>query len=213
MPSATEASRAAGELPDPALRVGVDNLPVTGADRFSTSRDAMTMKRIGISQEWRRRQNALRARPLRKRRSNGKRLQTQAALADTRLQTALAYLDAFYAGEALKLTTLMEHHDDEELEAARARLSSATGSSQEVLSLTGARGSSEDESAEVRQQNAAKLALQRWVGLMPDEPALTAPFPPRKPTLPALVVGGLRPLCRRVECSHTSALRAGKRQS
>ena len=50
--SATEASRAAGRLPDPVLRVGVENLPVTGPDRFSTTRDPMTMKRIGISQEW-----------------------------------------------------------------------------------------------------------------------------------------------------------------
>ena len=49
---ATEAARAAGQLPDPVLRIGVDNLPFTGPDRFSTTRDSMTMKRIGISQEW-----------------------------------------------------------------------------------------------------------------------------------------------------------------
>ena len=50
--SAAEAARAAGQLPDPMLRAGIDNLPVTGADRFSTTRDSMTMKRIGIGQEW-----------------------------------------------------------------------------------------------------------------------------------------------------------------
>jgi outer membrane protein TolC len=168
--SATEASRAAGQLPDPVLRVGVDNLPVTGADRFSTTRDSMTMKRIGISQEWvspakrAARQAAAEAAIEREA------VQARLAIADTRLQTALAYLDAFYAAETLRLTTLMEHHAHEELEAARARLSSATGSSQEVLSLTGARGSSEDESAEARQQqSAARLALQRWVGVMPDD--------------------------------------------
>ena len=49
---ATEAARAAGQLPDPMLRAGIENLPVTGADRFSTTRDSMTMKRIGIAQEW-----------------------------------------------------------------------------------------------------------------------------------------------------------------
>src|SRR6185437_13241880 len=74
-------------------------------------------------------------------------VQAQIAIADTRLQTTLAYVDAFYAGETLKLTTLMEHHVHEELEVARARLSSAAGNSQDVLSLTGAKGSSEDESA------------------------------------------------------------------
>ena len=166
---ATEAARAAGQLPDPVLRIGVDNLPFTGPDRFSTTRDSMTMKRIGISQEW----LSADKRAVREAAANAATAR-ETALADvsiaaTRLQTALAYADAFYAGEMLTLTTLMEHHAHEEVEASRARLSSAAGSSQEVLSLAGAKGSSEDESAETRQQqNAARLALQRWVGVMPE---------------------------------------------
>src|SRR5262245_30070202 len=50
--SATEAARVSGALPDPTLSAGIENLPVTGGDRFSTTADSMTMKRIGISQEW-----------------------------------------------------------------------------------------------------------------------------------------------------------------
>lgn len=178
--SATETSRAAGQLPDPVLRVGIDNLPITGADRFSTTRDSMTMKRIGISQEWvspakrAARQAAAEAAIEREA------VQAQVAIAHTRLQTALAYLDALYAAEALELTTRMEHHAHEELEAARARLASATGGSQEVLSLAGAKGSAEDASAELRQtQSTARLALQRWVGVMPDAlaPVPHAPLP------------------------------------
>jgi cobalt-zinc-cadmium efflux system outer membrane protein len=168
--SASEAARAAGQLPDPMLRAGVDNLPATGGDRFSTTRDSMTMKRVGISQEWlssdkrAARQAAAEASVAREG------IQSQTAVAETRLNTALAYLDAFYAGEAQKLTTLMEHHAHEELEAARARLASSAGSSQDVLALTGARGTAEDESAEVRQQQGvAKLSLQRWVGTQADE--------------------------------------------
>ncbi|MCJ9674862.1 hypothetical protein MOV65_33460, partial [Neorhizobium sp. SHOUNA12B] len=46
--SAKEASHAAAQLPDPTLRVGIDNLPATGPDRFHTARESMTMKRIGI---------------------------------------------------------------------------------------------------------------------------------------------------------------------
>ena len=42
----------AGQLPDPTLQVGIDNLPVQGSERFSTTADSMTMKRIGIGQEW-----------------------------------------------------------------------------------------------------------------------------------------------------------------
>ena len=173
--SATETLRMAGQLPDPVLRVGIDNLPSTGPDRFSATRDSMTMKRIGISQEWLSgdKRLALEAAA----RAGVEREMTQQKVADasTRLQTALAYVDASYSAEMLQLATLMEHHAHEELEASRARLSSATGSSQEVLLSTGARGSAEDDSADIRQQqNTARLALQRWVGTMPDE---LAPLP------------------------------------
>ena len=178
--SASEAARAAGQLPDPMLRAGVDNLPVTDGDRFSTTRDSMTMKRIGISQEWLSRDKRGARQAAADASVSREAAQADAAVAETRLQTALAYLDAFYATEALKLTTLMEHHAHEEVEAARARLSSSTGSGQDVLTLTGARGTAEDESAEVRQlQSAATVALQRWVGTQPDElrPAALAPAP------------------------------------
>lgn len=186
--SASEAARAAGQLPDPMLRAGIENLPVTGPDRFSTTRDTMTMKRIGISQEWlssekrTARQAAADAVVARER------VQARSAVAEARLDTALAYLDAYYAAEAVKLTTLMEHHAHEEFEAARARLASSSGSSQEALALTAARGLAEDESAEARQlQSAAQATLQRWVGVAIDELTPVAEVP--RPMEQAYVAG------------------------
>ncbi|MBT2334817.1 TolC family protein [Variovorax paradoxus] len=168
--SATEAARAAAQLPDPTLRVGIENLPATGADRFSTTRDSMTMKRIGISQEWLSADKRAARRAAADASVGRETVQMQVAAANTRLQTALAYIDAFYAGESLKLATLMEHHAHEELEASRARLSSAIGSSQDVLALAGARGVSEDEAADVQQQQStARVAFLRWVGVAPDD--------------------------------------------
>lgn len=163
--SASQAARAAGRLPDPTLRAGVDNLPVTGADRFHTARDSMTMKRIGIGQEW----VSAEKRAARQAAADAvvgrEAVSVHSAAAEVRLQTALAYLDAYFAGQALTLTALAEHHLHEELEAAKARLASAAGSSQDVLAATSARGMAEDESAEVRQlQSAARAALERWVG-------------------------------------------------
>ena len=179
--SAAETARGAGRLPDPTLNVGIENLPVTGPDRLSTTADSMTMKRIGISQEWlssgKRAARSAAAEATVQRES----IQVQTALAQTRLQTALAYVDAFYASEALKLTTLMEHHAHEELEAARGRLASSTSGSQEVLALTTARGTSEDESAQVRQeQSGALVTLQRWTGVRSEE--LVPPPDLRPPT-------------------------------
>ena len=175
--SASEAARAAGQLPDPTLRAGVDNLPVTGADRFSTTRESMTMKRIGIGQEWVSAEKRAARQAAADAMVGRESVSVQAAAAEVRLQTALAYLDAYYAGETLKLTTLSEHHLHEELEAAKARLSSSAGGAQEVLASTRARGIAEDESAEVRQQQSAALVvLERWVGIRADE--LTAPVEP-----------------------------------
>jgi outer membrane protein TolC len=58
------------------------------------------------------------------------------------------------------------------LEAAKGRLSSSAGSSQEVLASTSARGIAEDESAEVgQQQSVARVTLERWVGMPADEVA------------------------------------------
>ena len=179
--SAAESARAAGQLPDPTLQVGIDNLPIQGSERFSTTADSMTMKRFGIGQEWvshdkrAARQAAADAMVSRQSVSAG------AAAAETRLQTALVYLDAWYAGELLKLTTLDEHHSHEEVEAAKARLASSTGSAQEVLAATSARGMVEDESADARQAQAeAATALQRWIGVPAGD--LAAPVLPPAPT-------------------------------
>ncbi|WP_235965142.1 TolC family protein [Caenimonas soli] len=170
MASASQSARVAGQLPDPTLRAGIDNLPVTGPDRLSTTRDSMTMKRIGISQEWlsaeKRAARTAAAQALVSREE----AQLKASVAEARLQTSLAYLDAFYAGEALKLAQLMQHHAREEFEASRARLASSSGSSSEVLALTGARAMAEDESTEIHQQQAAaQVALQRWSGVAAGE--------------------------------------------
>jgi len=186
--SATEASRAAAQLPDPMLRIGVDNLPATGPDRLHTTRDSMTMKRIGISQEWLSADKRAARQAAADAAVGRETVQVQAMAAEARLQTALVYLDAFYAGEALKLATLNAHHAEQDLQASRARLSSATGSTQDVLALAGAQGMTEDEAADLQQQqSAALITLQRWTGLLPD--GLLAPVAMAPPTEASYVAG------------------------
>jgi len=104
--ASTQTARAAGQLPDPMLSVGIENLPVTGPDRMRTTAESMTMKRVGISQEWvSAEKRALRqasALAMAERESAS----ALAAAADSRLQAALAFVDAFYASEVLVLTKL-----------------------------------------------------------------------------------------------------------
>jgi outer membrane protein TolC len=42
----------AGELPDPKLKLGVENVPTDGPDRWSLTRDFMTMSKVGLMQEF-----------------------------------------------------------------------------------------------------------------------------------------------------------------
>jgi len=172
------------------LTAGIDNLPVTGRDRLSTTADGMTMKRIGVSQEWLSADKRAAQRAAAQAAVDREAAMVRITTAETRLQAALAYVDAFYAAEALGLAELGAHHSHEELEAAKAKLATAAGSGQEALALSSARGVAEDEVAEARQaRRQADLQLQRWIGtaadgvespvfaLQPDEPAFIAGHP------------------------------------
>jgi len=86
----------------------------------------------------------------------------------------MAYIEAYYAAQVLKLMSLNEKHAREELEAGKGRLATVSGNSAEVLGLASTLGTAEDESADVRQQQAAAgAALQRWTGSTADD--LSAP--------------------------------------
>ena len=173
--SAAEIAHAAGQQADPMLTVGIDNLPVTGPERFSTNAEDMTMKRVGIAQEWLSADKRAARQATAEAMTGREAVMEKVAAAETRLQTAMAYLDAYFAGEALQLTTLHEKHAREELEAGKGRLATPGGSSAEVLALSSSLGMAEDESGDLRQQqSAAILGLQRWVGRAPDELASPA---------------------------------------
>jgi outer membrane protein TolC len=100
--AAAEQAARAGELPDPRLRFGIENLPVSNPDAFSPTRDFMTMRRIGYMQDM---PNA------EKRRARGERAQREqqveaaslsAQRAQLRQDTALAWLDAYYGERNLR---------------------------------------------------------------------------------------------------------------
>jgi len=163
--SASEAAHAAVQLPDPMLQAGLDNLPVAGGRAFDPASDSMTQKRIGISQEWLSADKRATRRAAADAMVGRESVAAQAAVAEVRLQTALAYVDVHYADATLALTELMAHHAHEELEAAKGRVASAAGSEQEALALTAARGAAEDDAAEIRQaRSVAEASLRRWIG-------------------------------------------------
>lgn len=168
----------AAQLPDPVLKLGVDNLPVNGPDRFSLSRDFMTMRRIGVMQEL----PALEKRQLRAQRvaQDAIRLQAERGLvtANLRRDTALAWLEGYYALALRKL--LLQQMDEArvQVEAAEASYRGAKGSQADVFAARSAVSLLEDKLAQVdTQARNATVMLARWVGADAQRvPAGTAPW-------------------------------------
>src|SRR5437016_2413598 len=52
VPASREMAVAAGQLPDPVATLGINNLPIDTSDRFSLTRDFMTMRSVGVMQEF-----------------------------------------------------------------------------------------------------------------------------------------------------------------
>src|SRR5260221_346992 len=111
---------AAAQLPDPVLKLGVDNLPVNGADRFSLTRDFMTMRRIGLMQELtREKKRELRGQKF-EREADKSTAEKDAAIAAIQRDSAIAWLER-YCAEA------MDEVRDDNASPARTDIISAQG--------------------------------------------------------------------------------------
>jgi outer membrane protein TolC len=166
----------AGRLPDPSLVVGIDNLPVNGPDAYSTTADFMTMRKIGVVQEFPRRA---------KRRLQQERAQAELDLAnaenvETRLdvarETAQAWIRRATADAALVDLRALESEVELGATAARASVASGRGSSAEALAAEAAVARLKNRILQM--QSAARQAqaeLARWVGDAANRPL--APLP------------------------------------
>jgi outer membrane protein TolC len=156
---------AAGQLPDPTLRLGINNVPIDGADRFSLTRDFMTMRSIGVSQEFTREA---------KRRARSGRFEKEADVADanrvltvTNVQrnTATAWLDRYYQERILELFVRQRDEAKLQIEAAKAAYRGGRGPLSDVFAARSAVAQLEDRIAQAqRQVAAAKVLLARWIG-------------------------------------------------
>lgn len=173
--SAVAASRemavAAGQLPDPVLKLGVDNLPVDGQDRFSFTRDFMTMRRIGIVQELTRgAKRELRAQRFEKEAEKSA-AEKSAALAGVRRDTALAWLDRYYAEQMLAVLGDEIAQSRLEMQAAEAAYRGARAGQADVFAAHGSAAMLEDRASELAGRvRVAKSSLARWVGEAAGEP-------------------------------------------
>src|SRR5947199_6500271 len=167
--SAVAASRetavAVGQLPDPMLKLGVDNLPVDSSDRFSLTRDFMTMRQIGVMQEITR-SDKRQARADRFEREAEKTLaEREATVAAIQRDTALAWLDRYYAEAMATVVAEQSREARAEIEAAESAYRTGRGNLADVLAARSTLVGLDDRASEVgRKARAARIALARWIG-------------------------------------------------
>lgn len=171
--SSREMAVAAGQLPDPVLRGGIDNLPIEGPDRLSLTRDFMTMRRIGVMQEFTRgEKRRLRSERFDREADRGL-AEKNAALANIQRDTAIAWLESFYL-ERLRASIAEQIQETRlEIEAAEGAYRAGRGSQADVLTAHSTRVMLEDRLSELdRRIRSARTMLARWVG----EDAAAAPL-------------------------------------
>ncbi len=171
-----EMSVAAGQLPDPALKLGLDNLPINGADQFSVTRDFMTMRRIGFMQEFTREEKR-QLRGERFEREAGKSLAEKAAtVAMIQRDTALAWLDRYYAETTAAVIAEQAKEVKLEITAAEGAYRGGRGNQADVFAAHSALVALEDRASELdRRIRTAKTGLARWIGDGADAPLAGKP--------------------------------------
>lgn len=163
--AAREASVGAAELPDPKLIVGVENLPLEGGDRFSLTRDFMTMRKVGVTQDF----VSSEKRQLKGERAHAEVLKEVAVLSATsaslRRDVAQAWIEAWLAERQLALLQELEGEARLAVDAARAALAGGKGQASEPFAAQLAEGQLADRMIEARRAIARTRALlARWVG-------------------------------------------------
>lgn len=173
--AAREMETAAGQLPDPVATVGINNLPINGPDAWS-SRDSMTMASVGLMQEFTRGEKR-EARAERYQREAEKALADKAAKSATILRdTALAWLDRYYAEMMLGIVAEQEAQARAEIDAAQSAYRAGRGNLADVLGARSTLVGLDDRASEMRRRVVnAKIALARWVGATADAPLASPP--------------------------------------
>jgi outer membrane protein TolC len=183
----TAAQVAADTLPDPRLSAGIENLPVNGADRFSTTRDSMTMQRLQLMQEVPNR--AKRAARVELARSRTERDRATLAAAGVAVQrdASLAWLATHFTERKQALIAEFQRENRLLQDTLGARIASGmaqpaemTMARQDALMIA---DRADDLARDVLK---ARAELRRWVGERAAEPLAG------EPQLPAIDPAGLR---------------------
>jgi outer membrane protein TolC len=178
--AAVSASRdmavAARQLPDPVIKLGVDNLPVGGPDRFSLSNDFMTMRRLGVMQELTRSDKRERRADAYLRAADKSLAEKDAVTAAIERDTAIAWLDSYFLRELSLLAAGQTAQAENEVAASEAAYRGGKGSLADVLAARSALVMAQDRASDAARRSAsAATMLARWIGAEAESPLAQLP--------------------------------------
>ncbi|MBI3438528.1 MAG: TolC family protein [Proteobacteria bacterium] len=174
--AAQHARRAAGRLPDPELVLGLENVPVSGPDRYRLDRDQMTMARVGVMQSMP--SAAVRSAERAAADADTERATSELGVArlTARVGAADAWIRLFFATRRQAVFNRLAVEARASAQAARARLAAGGSGVDDALAAQIDATRVEDRESEANAAVAAARAdLERWIGPEGEEPLSDVP--------------------------------------
>ena len=180
--SAREMKTPAGELPDPKILAGFENVPTSGADAWSLTRDSMTMTRIGVMQDFpRAEKRELRVRRAEREAAKGE-AQLVANVASVQREATNAWLAARYAQATEQVISEQIAETELAVSTAQAAYRAGKGTQAELVALQASSIELANRRTDaVMQRDRARVALARYVGEAATRPLGDAPDIERLP--------------------------------
>ena len=174
--AARQMAVAAGQSPDLTLRLGINNLPVTGPDAFNLSNDFMTMASIGFVRELTS-ADKLKARSARFEREADVALADR-AMTQTNLgrDTAMAWLERHFQERMQALVRTQREEARLQVDGAEATYRGGRGSQADVFAARTLVAQIDERLQQIEQNIAiAQTRLVRWIGPDGRQPLAAAP--------------------------------------
>ena len=162
---------AAGELPDPKIALGIENLPIEGDDRFNLTSDSMTMRRIGLMQEFP--NQAKREARIAAARGQLASAEVQADIARLTVQreTAIAWIARASLERQLAHIDALSEENRLFDAAMRAQYAGGKAMATEIVAPRQEAAMIEERKDELHaRRSQAIAALRRWIGTAADAP-------------------------------------------
>ncbi|ODV09292.1 MAG: hypothetical protein ABT20_11420 [Rubrivivax sp. SCN 70-15] len=174
--AAREMAVAAAQRPDPVLGLALNNVPADGPDRFSTTRDFMTVRSVSLMQTFTRedKRQARADRYLRD--AQAEQAERTLRVADVRREVSLAWFERRAAEQRLVLLQDQRAEATLQVDAAMAAQRGRRGSTTDVLAARDAVAQIEQALLAAEAAATAKRRdLSRWTGDPVDQPLADAP--------------------------------------